>query len=167
MPSSEFNTGAPLAFFLTWTTYGSWLPGDERGWNRKGELGSLRPSQARHESALAELKETKFVLSKQDRKVVESTIHSHCEIREWKLHAINARSNHAHVVVAAPDYKPETVVAQFKAWCTRRLKQHHPARTRFWTQGASCRWINQEAALAAAIKYTLEAQDKKGVEYDS
>ncbi|MCA9109357.1 MAG: hypothetical protein KDA52_05390 [Planctomycetaceae bacterium] len=22
----------PLAFFLTWTTYGTWLPGDERGW---------------------------------------------------------------------------------------------------------------------------------------
>jgi hypothetical protein len=22
----------PMAFFLTWTTYGSWLPGDDRGW---------------------------------------------------------------------------------------------------------------------------------------
>ena len=22
----------PLAFFLTWSTYGSWLPGDARGW---------------------------------------------------------------------------------------------------------------------------------------
>jgi hypothetical protein len=21
-----------LAYFLTWTTYGTWLPGDERGW---------------------------------------------------------------------------------------------------------------------------------------
>jgi hypothetical protein len=25
----------PLAYFLTWTTYGSWLPGDERGWVEK------------------------------------------------------------------------------------------------------------------------------------
>jgi hypothetical protein len=25
----------PLAYFLTWTTYGSWLPGDERGWVAK------------------------------------------------------------------------------------------------------------------------------------
>jgi hypothetical protein len=24
----------PLAYFLTWTTYGTWLPGDERGWVR-------------------------------------------------------------------------------------------------------------------------------------
>ena len=22
----------PIAYFLTWTTYGSWLPGDQRGW---------------------------------------------------------------------------------------------------------------------------------------
>ena len=22
----------PLAYFLTWPTYGTWLPGDERGW---------------------------------------------------------------------------------------------------------------------------------------
>ena len=22
----------PLAFFITWTTYGTWLPGDDRGW---------------------------------------------------------------------------------------------------------------------------------------
>lgn len=27
----------PLAFFLTWTTYGTWLPGDERGWVAKGK----------------------------------------------------------------------------------------------------------------------------------
>jgi hypothetical protein len=28
----------PLAYFLTWHTYGTWLPGDERGWveYRKG-----------------------------------------------------------------------------------------------------------------------------------
>ena len=28
-----------LAYFLTWTTYGSWLPGDERNWvDKRGEL---------------------------------------------------------------------------------------------------------------------------------
>jgi hypothetical protein len=23
---------APLAYFITWGTYGTWLPGDQRGW---------------------------------------------------------------------------------------------------------------------------------------
>ena len=30
----------PLAYFLTWTTYGTWLPGDERGWIEAGKLGT-------------------------------------------------------------------------------------------------------------------------------
>ena len=38
MSRTTFNLGEPLAYFLTWTTYGTWLPGDERGWNRKGEV---------------------------------------------------------------------------------------------------------------------------------
>jgi len=40
----------PLAFFLTWTKYGSWLPGDERGWWKSPETswqpiprGNFRP----------------------------------------------------------------------------------------------------------------------------
>ena len=41
---STFNTGEPLAFLLTWTTYGTWSPGDERGWNRKGKPGAHLPN---------------------------------------------------------------------------------------------------------------------------
>ena len=41
---STFNTGEPLAYFLTWTTYGTWLPGDERGWNRKVNPKSIPPN---------------------------------------------------------------------------------------------------------------------------
>jgi hypothetical protein len=30
----------PLAYFITWTCYGTWLPGDDRGWTKwhKGEI---------------------------------------------------------------------------------------------------------------------------------
>ena len=37
----------PLAYFLTWTTYGSWLPGDERGWvDGRGGMHLAEPSRA-------------------------------------------------------------------------------------------------------------------------
>jgi hypothetical protein len=40
-------------------------------------------------------------------------------------------------------------------------------RSRFWTEGASCRWINHENDLEAAILYVVEAQDRKeGTEDD-
>jgi hypothetical protein len=61
--SSSFNTGAPLAYFLTWTTYGTWLPGDERGWNRKGGPAPQPPNPLLVALARSRMKEPEFVLS--------------------------------------------------------------------------------------------------------
>ena len=159
-----FNTDEPLAFFLTWTTYGTWLPGDNRGWTRKGEPDVQHPSPRLAKSAEAKMKESAFRLSRDHRSIVEDTIRKHCEIRKWHVHAVNIRSNHVHVVVTAPGYKPETVRDQFKAWRTRKLKEAGEARTLFWTEGASCRSINNDEDLEAAVVYVVDAQDRKGVE---
>ena len=35
----------PLAYYLTWTTYGTWLPGDERGWVWRGKVSAARPQR--------------------------------------------------------------------------------------------------------------------------
>ena len=56
------------------------------------------------------------------RQLVESTIAEHCDTRGWTLFAVNCRSNHMHVVVAAKKH-PKTVRSELKAWCTRRLKE--------------------------------------------
>ena len=161
MSGKTFNTGEALAYFLTWTSYGTWLPGDERGWNRKDEPDVQRPNPFVAEMAESRMKETEFRLSVDDRQIVEATIRKHCAIRSWPLHALNARSNHVHVVVTARGYRPETVRDQFKAWCTRKLKAVHKTRTSFWTEGGSRRWINTDDDLAAAVVYVLEAQDKR------
>lgn len=105
--------------------------------------------------------ETEFPMLIGDRVLVEQTIVKHCEIRSWILHKVNARSNHIHRVVMSPSCRPETVRDQFKSWCTRKLKPHYPNRERFWTEGASLRYINQEEDLEAAIEYAGEAQDRK------
>ncbi len=162
MGRNTFNLGEPLAYFLTWTTYGTWLPGDERGWNRRGEADIQRANPLFVEVARSRMKEPEFRLSTGDRRIVEGTIRDHCRVRNWHLHAVNARSNHVHVVVTAAGYPPGTVREQFKAWCTRRLKEAGATRTRFWAEGASCRWINHEDELEAAVRYVTEAQDRKG-----
>ena len=162
MSDREFNTDEPIAYFITWTTYGTWLPGDERGSWHRGQYHS--PNLLFRHMAAAKMKETALTLSQEARDIVEETVTKHCEIRSWKLHTVRARSNHVHVVVTAPGYKPETVRDQFKAWCTRLLKPHHPDRERFWTEGGSRRWLNHEDDLEAAITYVNEAQDRKGSE---
>lgn len=159
---SEFNADEPIAYFITWASNGTWLPGDERGWWRNGEWQP--PNELFRQMAASELKELPFTLSLDDRDAVEQTIAKHCVIRRWTLHAASARTNQVHVVVTSPGYKPETVRAQFKAWCARKLKLTHPGRERFWTEVGSRRWINDEDAVEGGIRYVNEAQDRKGVD---
>jgi REP element-mobilizing transposase RayT len=158
---TPFNAGVPLAYFLTWTTYGTWLPGDDRGWRRKGEPEVQPSNPFLAEMARSRMKEKEFTLSHEHRHLVERTIQRHCELRRWTLHAVNARTNHIHVVVTAVGYRPETVRDQFKAWCTRALKEAGAARSRFWTEGGRCDWINAEDGRESVVTYVREAQDRK------
>ena len=114
----------PLAYYLTWTTYGSWLPGDERGWVWRGK-GFQLPDPQRQARARERMTEAVCILTDEQRRVVEKTIADHCRIRGWHLHVVNCRTNHVHVVVTAP-LAPEEVRDQFKAWCTRKLKELQP-----------------------------------------
>jgi REP element-mobilizing transposase RayT len=161
----------PLAYFLTWSTYGTWLPGDERGWIEY-RRGWQIPNAARELEAEAQMTEDACVLSPEQRQIVEATIAEHCRIRNWVLHAVNCRSNHLHVVVTAPGYHPDVVREQFKAWCTRRLKEHaqttntNPTgkrkiavRQQWWAERGSKRYINDPDSLEAAILYVRDGQD--------
>lgn len=157
--------GEPLAFFLTWTTYGTWLPGDGRGWVKKP--GDFRESDSSRERAASKLMtEPALTLTDEQRRIVEDTIAAHCRIRGWHLHAVNARTQHVHVVVTAPGRNPEDVMDQFKAWCTRKLKERERSlgtagdsvRQNWWTQRGSKRWINNNDDLCAAIQYVVEEQ---------
>ena len=111
----------PLGFFLTWATYGTWLPGDNRGWIEYRHGWQL-PSPARRLEAEARMTKDACILDPEQRVLVEKTIADHCQIRGWQLHAVNCRTNHLHVVVSAPLH-PDEIRKQFKAWCTRRLKE--------------------------------------------
>jgi len=163
----------PLAYFLTWPTYGTWLPGDERGWVQY-RRGMRPPDPIVEREAAARMTEDACRLDHEQRRLVETTIADHCRVRRWTLHAVNCRSNHVHVVVAA-NRDPNEVREQFKAWCTRRLKamEHERRRTiaadippsqlirrNWWAERGSGLYINDDEALEGLIHYVLEAQDR-------
>jgi len=155
----------PIAFFLTWTTYGSWLPGDDRGWaDSRGHLRAAEPNRTLVASRL--LAESPLALVGHQQSVVADVIAAHCKIRGWTLHAMSCRPQHVHVVVTAAGVSPEDVLTQFKAWATRRLKaasvdgQPQNSRRRWWSECGSRRWIYDVAALDAVVTYVTECQDK-------
>ena len=149
-----------LTYFITWTTYGTWLPGDARGW-RNTKKGNQPPQPLLAAWCRNRMTETPVLLNEAQRGKVEAVCRKHAEIRGWILHAVNARSNHVHLAVTA-DKKPEAVRDQFKANATRVLRQEPDAVTNenVWTRGGDCEVVDGEDNLARVVEYIMEAQDR-------
>ena len=151
----------PIAYFITWTVYGSFLQGDERGWRRrrKGpQLSQPKLAQWRRNR----LKYSIRLLNDAQTSVVEQEIERHCEKRGWKCWTKLVRTNHVHAVVTATGYGGDKVRDQLKANATRGLRKHWEAfRDRpVWTVLGDWECINTEDDLEAVIQYVSEAQDR-------
>jgi REP element-mobilizing transposase RayT len=152
----------PLGFFITWTVYGTFLPGDSRGWTRFGK-GKQLPRPFLADWAKEQLKHPIELLNEADRTSAKLAIEKTGEERGWKIWKANPRSNHVHVVVSAPGYAGNVVRDQLKARCTRELRLHSPRfrdRT-VWTRGGDWQIIDTEEELEAIILYAGEVQDRK------
>ena len=147
----------PIAYFLTWTTYGTWVPGDDRGWTER-KFGKRPPDPARARAARSLQKEPPVTLTPSQRALVDGVIRDHARRREWALHAVNVRTNHVHVVLTAASHAPKVAGEQLRGWGTRRLKAAHPGRENWWTEGGSAQLVFDEDDLAEAVRYVLEAQ---------
>jgi REP element-mobilizing transposase RayT len=157
------NSGDPLAFFITWTLYGSHLQGDERGWRRRRK-GHQLPQPLLADWHRRRLKYDVVLLSPDERKLVEAECAYHCNHRGWHLWEVNARSTHVHLVVTADGYSGKTVRDQLKANCTRALRERWNVfcdRT-VWTVGGDSECINNEEDFEAVCLYVREAQERKG-----
>ena len=153
-----------IAFFSTWTTYGTWLPGDPRGWyepSRGLKLADRLKELTSHLRAV----QSPLLLNRDQRLLVEWTIADHCRIRKWTLHAVNCRSNHVHAIVTAVGRDIEAPREQFKAWCTRKLKELERSlgvekvRDDWWTERGWDEFIDDEIGLGEANAYVREGQD--------
>ncbi len=156
----------PIGFFITWTCYGTWLPGDSRGWNN-WHRGYQIPQPRLEDWSRDQMADQPVILCDAQRQIVHETITDHCRFRGWTLHQHDCRTNHVHVVVSAVDYHVGKVRSEFKSWSTRRLKEQQrkrglPLRKRWWARGGSGRILFDDDALSAAIQYVGEAQDKGG-----
>ena len=146
-----------VAIFSTWTTYGTWLPGDERGWFKRSQ-GVQSADALRTLGAAFRMTHDATTLDAVQRTRVEATIAAHCVFRGWTLHAVNCRSNHVHVVVTAADRACGVPRVQFKAWCSRKLSEAGPAREDWWSERGWDVYLDDEDSLAVVTDYVNERQ---------
>jgi len=157
--------GEPTGFLLTWTCYGTWLWGDERGSvdeNHNAWATPLLHTDAKRVAGLRRrMKHQPYHLSEAARQVVKDAIEDHCRRRSWDLLALNVRSNHVHAVVRFAGISPEAMIGDWKSWSTRGLRECGLARRTepVWTKHGSTRYLWKERDLEPAIRYVLEGQD--------
>ncbi|USN98565.1 MAG: transposase [Phycisphaeraceae bacterium] len=156
---------SPKAYFLTWTTYGSWLRGDVRGSvagdNRFG-TPYADPDPVLESNDAGRTSSEAVHLDQVKREIVASAIEEVCSHRGWRIYAANVRSNHVHIVVRA-NVPPEKVLTDLKAWATRRLRESgwFARDQKVWTKHGSTRYIFDDASLAKAVDYVIRRQDMK------
>ncbi len=155
----------PVGFLITWTCYGTWLFGDDRGsvdqeHNAYG-TAFIPPDKRRLAALRRRMTHPRVRLTTEARQIVAETVRNHCERRGWELHAVNARSNHVHVVVGFSGVAPERMMGQWKAWSSRRLREQcltapdQPV----WTRHGSTRYLWRTCDLEPAVAYVTECQD--------
>jgi REP element-mobilizing transposase RayT len=155
------NHHDPIAYFITWTIYGTFLQGDERGWRKRGQDHQL-PQPRLAEWHAERLKYPILLLTMEQRTTLKTEIERLSSVRQWNLWMHDVRTNHAHVVVTATGFTGSKVRDQLKANCTRVLREHWPEfrdRT-VWTEGGDWQCINTEHDLEQAILYVRDAQDR-------
>ena len=152
----------PLAYLITFTTYGTWLHGDDRGsvdrsHNRPG-APVIPGFGERVERVKNLLPYPAFSLTARHRGVVKQTIETVCSHRGWHLHALHVRTNHVHLVVTAP-VCPEKVLNALKSWSTRRLRESRLVERRpLWTRHGSTRYLWKSHQVTRACRYVVEGQ---------
>ena len=154
----------PLAYFITFRTYGTWLHGDERGSvDRHGRnrfaqsLISLDPVFSVEMDR--NMSSEPFLLDHTCRDVVDTAIRTVCLIRKYNLFALSVRTNHAHVVVSA-SAAPKAVMNALKANATRELREAKlvDSDRKIWSSGGSARYLWKQSQLDGAVEYTVKGQ---------
>jgi REP element-mobilizing transposase RayT len=161
----------PLAYFITFHCYGTWLHGEERGsvdsaHNRVGDP-LLPPDPQRRLTQLRKMNQPAYNLDSSRQAIVLRAIREVCVHRGWRLWALHVRVTHVHVVVTA-DCRPEKVMGDFKSYASRALNDaglDEIDRQR-WSRHGSTRYLNAEDAVVASVDYVLRGQGTALTVYD-
>jgi hypothetical protein len=153
----------PNAYLLTFSCYGSWLHGDERGSvdrnHRMHGMPLLEPASGLHQHEAVSMGETAYSLTALTCPVVLEALSEVCQHRGWELLAAHVRTQHVHAVIKAAE-APERVLTQIKAYSSRAL-QGIPGerdRQRRWSRGGSKRYLWRPEDVDAAVHYVVHEQ---------
>jgi len=131
--------------FVTTTSYGSWLPGDARGYVERGELMPASPALEQHARCLLRQEPVLFSHDEGDR--LERAILAACDEFGYRLFDLSIESWHLHWIVRH-DADAKSMIGRLKNRMRQELR-----RGRIWTKGYWRRELRTEEELLIARQY--------------
>jgi REP element-mobilizing transposase RayT len=156
-------------WLLTWTTYGTWLPGDRRGF-----VSPVRDNDGRQvihnvvgtpvdkddprlrSAATERMAGPSIWLRDVHATVALRQLHAHVAFRDHDLEAAAIMANHVHIVVGVSgDPSPSRLLGDFKSYLSRALNAEcgRPTGGTWWTESGSKRKLPDDEAVRMAVDY--------------
>ena len=149
--------GNIVGYMVTWTTYGTWLQGDKRGYVKNGQV--IKKNERLRQDNKQRLVKDAVRLGTKEKQLVKQAINNESKKRNISLHAISVCSNHVHAVVGYCDCSIADVVRQFKQAGIAILKECGIT-GKVWTKGYDKRFCFDSKSLNARISYVNRHLDE-------
>jgi REP element-mobilizing transposase RayT len=160
------------AWLLTWTAYGTWLPGDSRGSvTRVRDCRADGTPRSEHDqfetpylaeapglafASRAAMKGSSTRLTREQALVVAEDFEATAKYRNWAMPAGSVMANHVHlVVIALETTRSEKLLQILKSYASRALNRRWelPTGSEWWTASGSRRPLRDDDAIESASRY--------------
>jgi len=161
-------------WLLTSNTYGTWLPGDHKGFvsyvrDASGQQvihnvpgTPVEPGNSPLERyARTQLKSPPVRFDLVQAELLLDQFLETAGYRQWQLLAVAIMANHVHWVLGVPgDPDPETLLRDLKSYGSRKLNRHAGADqpADWWAESGSKQKLSTDESVLAAINYVIRQE---------
>jgi len=149
-----------LGIFLTWTTYGTWLRGDRRGWVERGLV--YPPDPVLEEADRRRLRYPPFLLPRRQRHRAGELIGQSADRLGAKVHALFVGAWHVHLVTGYVHVPLPEVVKVLKEGVRNGLGYSRA----IWVDGYDKRFCFDAGSLRARVEYVCKHNVEDGLAPD-
>jgi len=139
-----------IGYMVTFTTYGTWLQGDKRGYVKDGKV--LCKNDVLLQSNLKMLKNPATRFDAEHRTIVRDAILEKAQEIRQQIYAITVCSSHVHIVAGCTNVSIEKIVSYYKN-ASRLALRAGGFNGRVWTKGFDKRFCFNRSDLKNRIKY--------------
>ena len=142
--------GRTLGYMITWTTFGTWLQGDNRRYVKNAR--TLPANQKLVESNRHLQLQDAVKLTDDQRQIVHRAILEEARQQGHRIYALVVQSCHVHIV-AGYIHKPISKIVAYYKKAARVALQMSGHNGRVWTKGYDKRFCFDQETLEQKISY--------------